>query len=148
MPQLSGRQATVYAVLVFLLTICLSYFLPGNTITLSGLLVVIFLSVFVQTRSATIIAAVSQLCVIVLFIVWNQWQLQLTQVWAEYFFSLILILFTTLIVLYIKSLVRSMQWDKSHMTSLFENATEGIVLDQPECRNCFGKPCRLPHVWI
>ncbi|HVG16399.1 MAG TPA: PAS domain-containing sensor histidine kinase, partial [Chitinophagaceae bacterium] len=33
-----------------------------------------------------------------------------------------------LIVLYIKSLFRHMQLDKSHMTSLFENATEGIVL--------------------
>ena len=43
-------------------------------------------------------------------------------------FLLVLITFATLIVLYIKSLLRHMQFDKSHMTSLFENATEGIIL--------------------
>lgn len=56
MPQLSGRQASVYALLVFVLTIALSLFLPRNPIVLSGLLVVIFLSVFVPTRSSTLIA--------------------------------------------------------------------------------------------
>ncbi|HVG13578.1 MAG TPA: ATP-binding protein [Chitinophagaceae bacterium] len=145
MPQLTSTQATVYAVLVFLLTLCLSYFLPGNTITLSGLLVVIFLSVFVQTRSATLIAAVVSTVVVIFFLAWNRWRLQLTEVWAEYIFLFILIVFTTLIVLYIKSLVRSMQWDKSHMTSLFENATEGILLTNKNADIVLANPatCRM-----
>jgi len=145
MPQLSGRQATLYAVLVFLLTLSLSYFLPGNTITLSGLLVVIFLSVFVQARSATIIAAIVSTGVVVLFLLWNRLQLKLAEVWAEYIFLSVLIIFTTLIVLYIKSLVRSMEWDKSHMTSLFENATEGIVLTNQHAEIVLANPatCRM-----
>src|SRR5687767_7470132 len=128
MPQLSGRQATLYAALVFLLTVSLSYFLPGNTITSGGFLVVIFLSVFVPSRSSTIIAGVVCSAVILGFVTWNTWQEQPAQLGAEVAFLLLLVIFSTLIVLYIKSLLKSMQWDKSHMTSLFENATEGIIL--------------------
>ncbi|SHE89736.1 PAS domain S-box-containing protein [Cnuella takakiae] len=128
MPQLTRSQASWYAVAVFAVTVVLSYFLPGYTITLSGLLVVIFLSVFVPTRSSTLIAAGTSLAVILGFMALNLRGIPLTQVWMEFYFMLLLVVFTTLIVLYIKSLIRHMQFDKSHMTSLFENATEGIIL--------------------
>lgn len=128
MPQLSRRQASWYALAVFSATIVLSYFLPGYTITLSGLLVVIFLSVFVPTRSSTLIASGVSLAVILGFMALNLRHISLTRVWMEFYFMLLLVVFTTLIVLYIKSLIRHMQFDKSHMTSLFENATEGIIL--------------------
>jgi PAS domain S-box-containing protein len=36
--------------------------------------------------------------------------------------------FTALIVIYIKNLYENISFDKNHMTSLFENATEGIIL--------------------
>lgn len=128
MPQLSSRQASVYAILVFATTVALSYFFPGYTITLSGLLVVIFLSVFVPSRSSTLIATLVSCGVILVFLALNLRNINMTRVWMEFYFMLLLVLFTTLIVLYIKTLIRSMQFDKSHMTSLFENATEGIVL--------------------
>jgi len=128
MPQLTSKQATLYAIFVFALTIGLSYFVPGYSITLSGLLVVIFFSVFVPTQSSTIIAGVGSWLVVLGFLIWNVWGKGGSPMWAEHFFILVLILFTTLIVLYIKNLLRNMQFDKSHMTSLFENATEGIVL--------------------
>jgi PAS domain S-box-containing protein len=128
MRHLSSKQATIYASLVFALTIGLSYFMPGYSITLSGLLVVIFFSVFVPGKSSTVIAGIASIAIVVGFLFINKWWKQETVAWAEYLFMLTLILFTTLIVLYIKNLLRHMQFDKSHMTSLFENATEGIVL--------------------
>ena len=128
MPQLTSRQASIYAVFVFAITIGLSYFMPGYSITLSGLLVVIFLSVFVHTGSSTIIAGVGSGLIVLGFLFWHTWWKQMPGMWAEHLFILVLILFTTLIVLYIKNLLKNMQFDKSHMTSLFENATEGIVL--------------------
>jgi PAS domain S-box-containing protein len=128
MPQLTSRQASLYAIFVFAITIALSYFLPGYGITLSGLLVVIFFSVFVKTKSSTIIAGMTSSLVVLGFLFWRAWWKGETGMWAEYIFVLVLILFTALIVLYIKSLLHKMQLDKSHMTSLFENATEGIVL--------------------
>ena len=39
-----------------------------------------------------------------------------------------IIVLTAIISLYLKHLLRHMQFDKTHMTSLFENATEGIIL--------------------
>jgi PAS domain S-box-containing protein len=128
MPQLSGRQATVYAALVFILTVGLAFFMPGYSITLSGLLVVIFFSVFVSTQNSTLIAGIGSSAIVCGFLVINKWVRGLPTSIAEYIFLLVLITFTTLIVLYIKGLLRHMQFDKSHMTSLFENATEGIIL--------------------
>jgi len=145
MPQLSSRQASVYAVFVFVVTLVLAAFLPGYSITLSGLLVVIFLSVFVQSRDATVIAGVGSSLVVLGFLFWRVSVKGESGLWAEYFFVLILVLFTTLIVLYIKGLLRHMQMDKSHMTSLFENATEGIVLADQQANIVLVNPaaCRM-----
>lgn len=118
----------MYALLVFILTIALSLFLPHNPIALSGLLVVIFLSVFVPARSATLIAGSVSTAIIIAFLIWNAWTFQVAELWTEFLFILVLILFSVLIVLYIKTLIRNMQFDKSHMGALFENATEGILL--------------------
>jgi PAS domain S-box-containing protein len=142
-PQLSSKQASIYAIIVFALTIGLSYFLPGYTITLSGLLVVIFLSVFVETRSSTIIAGMVSSLVVVAALIWNVLSRVSDDPWTEYIFLIVLILFTTLIVLYIKSLIRHIQFDKSHMTSLFENATEGIVLANNQAEIVLVNPAAL-----
>jgi len=128
MPQLSSREASLYAALVFVLTILLSLLLPGNAITLSGLLLVIFLSVFVPTKSSTIIAGAVSAVIVLGFMIWNAYHTNATEVWPQFIFTLVLILLTTLLVLYIKSLIGRMQFSQSHMTSLFENATEGIIL--------------------
>jgi PAS domain S-box-containing protein len=145
MPQLSNRQATIYACLVFLFTITLSYLLPGYSITLSGLLVVIFLSVFVSTRSSTVIAGLASAVVATLFMVRSYLDLKEPQIWSEFLFIFILILFTTLIVLYIKTLMRHIQFNQSHMTSLFENATEGIILTNSDAEIVLVNPaaCRM-----
>ncbi len=151
MPQLSSRQASVYAALVSALTIALAFFVPGYSITLSGLLVVIFFSVFVPTQNSTLIAGIGSSLIVCGFLALNKWVRQLPASLAEYIFLLVLILFTTLIVLYIKSLLRHMQFDKSHMTSLFENATEGIILTDQTAAIVLVNPsaCRMfgyqPH---
>ncbi|HEU4903678.1 MAG TPA: PAS domain-containing sensor histidine kinase [Flavisolibacter sp.] len=144
-PQLSSRQATVYAVLVFAITIALALFMPGYSITLSGLLVVIFLSVFVYTPSSTLIAGVGSSMIVLLFLIWNKWGRGAPASWAEYTFLFMLIAFSTLIVLYIKGLLRDIQFDKSHMTSLFENATEGIILADQSATIILVNPsaCRM-----
>jgi PAS domain S-box-containing protein len=126
--KLSKTEASVFAALVFVITIALTFFLPQYTITLSGLLVVIFLSVFVPDRGSTIVATLVSAAVVVFFMIWQSWNAKVLQTWTEHLFILSLIFFACLIVLYIKRLITNMQMDKSHMTSLFENATEGIVV--------------------
>jgi PAS domain S-box-containing protein len=145
MPQLSSKEASLYASLVFILTILLTFFLPGNAITLSGLLVVIFLSVFVHTKSSTLIAGVISGLIVMGFMIWNAYHTEDTEVWPKFIFTLVLILFTTLLVLYIKGLISKMQFSQSHMTSLFENATEGIILTNDKADIVLVNPaaCRM-----
>lgn len=142
MPQLSPRQATLYALLAFLLTIGVNAWVPGYSIVLSGLLIVVFLSVFVASRSSTIIAGGISLVVTLGFLVWDRWRPG-GESWTQYLFIGLLIFFTTLIVLYIKGLIRAMQFDKSHMTSLFENATEGIILTNASAEIILVNPAAL-----
>jgi PAS domain S-box-containing protein len=119
--------------------------MPEYSITLSGLLVVIFLSVFVQSNNATIIAGIGSSVVVCGFMVWNIWGFEKVAAWTEFLFILVLIVFTTLIVLYIKQLILHIQFDKSHMASLFENATEGIVVTNNKASIVLINPaaCRM-----
>jgi PAS domain S-box-containing protein len=91
------------------------------------LLVVIFLSIFIQDRRSTIIAGMlSAVCVIIHSLLTRIYFS--TEIEMRYIYMLVLIFFTTIIVLYIKKLILRMQYDKSHINSLFENATEGFVI--------------------
>jgi len=145
MPQLSHRQATVFAIIVFAGTLLLTYFLPGNAFTLSGLLVVIFLSVFVPARSATVVAGAVSMAIVFGAMYWSSRLVPMANWWREALFLAVLIFFTTGIVLYIKGLIKNMQWDKSHMTSLFENATEGIILTNRQAEIVLANPaaCKM-----
>jgi PAS domain S-box-containing protein len=144
LPQLSRKQASVIALGVFLITLLSSYYLPDYTIILSGLLVVIFLSIFIQDRRSTIIAGVlSGICVIIHSMLTRvRFSVEIEM---RYIYMLVLIFFTTIIVLYIKKLIQRMQYDKSHINSLFENATEGFVITDDEGNIVLVNPsaCRI-----
>jgi PAS domain S-box-containing protein len=145
MPHFSRWQASIYAAFAFLLTLVFSYFLPNYVIVLSGLLVVIFLSVFVKDNSSTIIAGIVSAFTVLAHIFFKWRFSHALSDFATYVFILLLILLTTLIVLYIKKLILKMQFDKSHMTSLFENATEGFVVTNGKGEIALVNPsaCRM-----
>ena len=66
LPRLSRSMASLLALVAFSTTIFLSYYLPQYIIILSGLLVVIFLSIFVNDRQSTVIAgAISGISVLI-----------------------------------------------------------------------------------
>ena len=127
MSRLTNKQANIYAITALLFTLFASYSLPGYAITLSGLLVVIFLSVFINDRRSTIIAGIVSALLVVAFMIWQR-DRYTQESRMQFFLILFFILVSTLLVLYIKQLFRSMEFDKSHMTSLYENATESILL--------------------
>jgi PAS domain S-box-containing protein len=124
---LSKKQASIYALAVLAFTFLFTYLLPGYTITLGGLLIIIFLSVFVDGRKSTIIAGIASGVIVIGVMLWQQTG-NGYEIRTKSLFLLLLILGCTLIVLFIKKLMLNMQYDKSHMTSLYENATEAILL--------------------
>lgn len=129
--RLSHKQASAYAALVFICTLIAGWFLPSYTTVLSGLLIVIFLSIFVPDQRSTVVAGVVSGFVTALHFVFQFLAGFTIHDWSQHLFLLVLIYLAAYIVLYIKRLIGKMEFDKSHMTSLFENATEGmIVTDQ------------------
>jgi PAS domain S-box-containing protein len=128
MPRLTSKQASVYAIIAFVLTLTFSYAMPGYPITLAGLLVVLFLSVFVEDTRSTFIAMVIGIVIPIVQYWMNGMNLN------QYLFIIFLVLLTSLIVLYLKHLNGQLNFEKSHMTALFENTTEGIILTDQEGR--------------
>jgi PAS domain S-box-containing protein len=128
MPRLTSKQATVYASIAFILTLIFSYVMPAYPITLAGFLVVIFLSVFVADKKSTIIATAISIIICISLYFFSR------ENFSQYLFIVSLVLLTSVIVLYIKNLNSELDFEKSHMTALFENTTEGIILTDQEGR--------------
>ncbi len=132
MPQLSSRQAIVYAVLIFLFTLWLTWFFNNYEVAVGGFLLVIFLTVFIPGRLSTIIAGFASIAVTTALVLHFKQNQVIIKALLGDAFSLLVILFTISIVFYLKRLHRYLIFEKTHMTSLFENATEGIILANKE----------------
>ena len=136
MPKMSSRQATIYAISIFLLTILLTWFFKSYEVAVAGFLIVIVITVFIPGRDATIIAGAASIAVIttLVLIFRKEKEEKVIDVLLGHIYSLLIILFTIAIVFYLKRLHRHLTFEKTHMTSLFENATEGILLTNKEGR--------------
>ena len=122
MPRLTSKQASICAILALVLTLTFSYTMPAYPITLAGLLVVIFFSVFVDDTKSTLVAGIISIIIAILLYWFTGTNL------SQYLFIIFLVLLTSLIVFYLKHLSGQLNFEKSHMTALFENTTEGIIL--------------------
>ncbi len=141
--KLSQRSATIFAAVLFVVTIGLSYLLPEHTITYTGFLLIIFLSVFVKDSRSTLVAAVTSSMIVITFMLLHpDIRLDTTAI-TKHIFVIILIYFTGLLVFHIKQLYKRMEDDKSHMTSLFQNATEGILLTDNKGKIILANPAAL-----
>ncbi len=134
MPHLTSKQASVYAMLAFVFTLAISFSLHEYPITLAGLLVVIFLSVFVNDSKSTYIAAIVSL-IITALLYWHT-----GEDLAQHLFIFFLVLLTAVIVLHLKRLNSQLNFEKSHMAALYENATEGIVLSDQDGKIILANP--------
>ena len=132
MPKLSSRQATIFAVFIFLLTILLAWFFKSYQVAVGGFLVMIVLTVFNPAKRATVIAGAVSIIAMTFLVLYFKKEEAVIKALLGDFFSLLIILFIIAIVLYLKSLHQHLTFEKTHMTSLFENATEGILLTNKE----------------
>lgn len=142
---LSSRQANIYALIIAIITIVLSYYLYDYSITYSGFFLVIFLSIFVTGDRPTYIAVMVSISIITAFLFFHP-DIHLTpKNISQHIFSIILMIFIGMLVLYVKTLYSSIEQDKSHMTSLFENATEGIIVTDEKANIMLANPsaCRM-----
>lgn len=133
-------MAKANVVIIFLLTTELSYYFPGFTIIAAGFLFGIFLTTFIEGRQVTIAAAaISIIIILLLFFLIEKKPATATNI-TLIIFETVLIVFIAIAVLYMKNLYRDIRSDKTHMTSLFENATEGILLTNQEGKIVLANP--------
>ena len=147
MVKLSSGQAILFLSVIFLLSAFLNFIFPHQSVIESGFIVSIFLTVFIREKFSTAITAFAAAFTVLLISAIKSNNFIPLEFLSENIFILIIIVFTALIVLYTKKLLNDIQFDKTHMTSLFENATEGIILTNgdgkivlvnPSAENIFG----------
>ncbi len=141
------NKAIIYIVAVFIVATALGIAIPDFPVLAGGFLFGVLLTTFIPGKNATYMAAgVASAIILILFFLFHKNQTS-TNAIGLIIFQLLLIVFTAAATLYLKGLYKNISSDKTHMTSLFENATEGIlltnregiiILANPAAENIFG----------
>lgn len=129
---ISERQAFFYTILILIITILIGYLTKGSFILIGGLVIGIFMTAFIPgKRSTLIVSLISALLIILFGIIYEVDMTSITTIMPQ-LIRLLVILVALIVVNHLKKLYTDIRTDKTHMTSLFENATEGIILTDKE----------------
>ena len=71
MKLLTERQALILSIIVFVATGLFDYFLPGYPIIIGGLLLSIFLTVYISGNISTVIASILSITMIVFSVIYH-----------------------------------------------------------------------------
>ena len=130
---------SIIAVLV--LSLALSFLYHSYELAVSGLLIIVVLTALIPGWKSTLFAGVLSMIVMTgLVIYFKEDEGHLFKAMLSQVYSLLLIIFTVVIVFYQKRLQQNFAHEKTHMTSLFENATEGILLTDRSAKIVLANP--------
>jgi PAS domain S-box-containing protein len=114
---------------VFATSISLSLFFHTYELVVSGMLIIIVLTAFIPGWKSTLITGVLAMVIMTgLVLYFKESQLDFAHAFLSQIYTLLIILFTVVLIFYLKRMQQNFAYEKTHMTSLFENATEGILL--------------------
>jgi PAS domain S-box-containing protein len=125
------RQSTllIASVGVLLLTLLLTQQFGDYRLSLSGLIIVILLSAFARGWLPTLLAGIgSMIAMTIMLILWKEPAQTIGQQILSKLYLLLILALTIGLAFYIKKVKEKFEYEKRHLTSLFENATEGILL--------------------
>ena len=127
--RLNKRFIFLSIVAILVLSLALSFFFHSYELAVSGLLIIVVITAFIPGWKSTLFAGVLSMIVMTgLVIYFKDDEGHLFKAMLSQLYSLLVIIFAVVIVFYLKRLQQSFALEKTHMTSLFENATEGILL--------------------
>lgn len=127
--KLSSRAVTILIIIVNALSVCFSFLFKSYELAVSGMLISVFLTAFLRGWWPTLVAGMIGMVVMTgLVIYFKDGGTDITKALLSQIYSLLSILFSVVIIFYLKKLQQNFAYEKAHMTSLFENATEGILL--------------------
>lgn len=112
-----------------------------------GLITAVLLSIFLNKDFYTKLLGGISLLLIAVSAFYPHTGMPVEQIIMQHMFSAIIVIMTSVLILYLKRLYRSLEVEKKHVSALFEYATEGIILTNmqgevvlanPEALNMFG----------
>ena len=125
----NSRTVSILAFVVFAAAIALAFLFNSYELAVSGMLIIILLTAFIPGWRVTLIVGVCSMVVMTgLLIYFKHDQSNIVRALLSQVYSLFIIVFAVIIVFYLKKLQQNFAHEKTHMASLFENATEGILL--------------------
>lgn len=144
MPKVSARNIVLMIILVMAVCILLAFLFHAYELAVSGFLIIIVLTAFIPGLKSTLAAGlVAMVAMTGLVIYFRESNSDIMKALLGQVYSLLLIIFTVTIIFYLKRMQQSFAHEKTHMTSLFENATEGIILTDRSGKIVLVNPAAL-----
>ncbi len=129
MNNLNSRLIKIGALLVFGFSLTMAFLFSDYQLAVSGLLLFIILTAFIPGWRSTLIAGVASMIVMTgLVIYFKDEQHDIIRALLSQIYSLFVVVFSVIVIFYLKKMQQNFEFEKTHMASLFENATEGILL--------------------
>lgn len=129
MGNLNSRIIIAWAIFVFGFALTLAFLFKDYELAVSGMLLFIILTAFIPGWRSTLIAGVVSMVVMTgLVIYFKNEQNDIIRALLSQVYSLFVVVFSVIVIFYLKRMQQNFAYEKTHMASLFENATEGILL--------------------
>ena len=129
MDNLNGRSMTYWAILVFSFSLTLAFLFRDYQLSVSGLLLFVILTAFIPGWRSTLAAGVISMVVMTALVIYfKKDDDDITRALLSQIYSLFVVVFSVVVIFYLKKMQQNFAHEKTHMASLFENATEGILL--------------------
>lgn len=137
----NNRVIFFWGSIVMALTLILAFIFSRYELAVSGILIMIVLTAFIRGWRTTIGAGLAGMVILTaLLIYFNVNDGNFLKAMVSQVYSLLLVIFSVVIVFYLKRMQQNFAYEKTHMTSLFENATEGILLTDKSGRIVLVNP--------
>ena len=118
----------LFCSIVTLCSAVLQYINPSFSFFDGGLIAAILLTIFLKEDGYTKLFGAISVVLIVVASFYQREDMDRQHVIMQHLFSLLIVIMTTIFVLYVKKLYRSIESEQRQVTALFEHATEGIIL--------------------
>ncbi len=135
----------LFCSIVTLTSAVLEWLYPAFGLFDGGLVIAILLTVFLQKDYYTLLFGAAGVALVVIASFYHQEGFDQRQLILEHLYSLIIIVLSTIFILYVKKLYRSIESDRQQVKALFDHATEGIILTDDKGKIVLLNPaaCRL-----
>lgn len=147
------RQTLVISIFIMLVTACLLVWRPDYNFFDGGLITAILLTIFIKNDTPTRIMGIACTILVVVIACLPHRNPNLAEVFIEHFFSLILVISSTLLVLFLKSLYRTMQElnqalekEVEKRTANLELALSHLASSQAELKDALEKEKELSEI--